>query len=134
MKVGVISDTHDNRGKLSKAVEIFNSEGVDLVIHAGDLVAPFTSKDLSNLKASRFVAVFGNNDGEKIGLKTALSKIGSINQGPYELTYQGKRFVVMHEPSCIEALASSGRYDVIIYGHTHQVDVRRGEMVSLFLD
>jgi putative phosphoesterase len=125
MRTGVISDTHDNRIKLSKAVDVFNNEQVDLVIHAGDFVAPFTSRDLSKLNA-KFVAVFGNNDGEKIGLKTALSKVGNINHAPHEFTYLGKRFVVMHEPSCLEALASSGKYDVIIYGHTHEVDVREG--------
>ena len=126
MKVGVISDTHDNRPKISKAVDVFNNEEVSLVIHAGDFVAPFTSKDLSRLNV-KFVAVFGNNDGEKIGLKTALSKVGTINQGPHEFIYLGKHFVVMHEPSCVDALASSGKYDVIIYGHTHQVDVREGK-------
>ncbi len=126
MRVGVISDTHDNRPKISKAVDVFNNEEVGLVIHAGDFVAPFTSKDLSQLNA-KFVAIFGNNDGEKIGLKTALSKVGTINQGPYEFIYLGKHFVVMHEPSCMDALASSGKYDVIIYGHTHQVDVREGK-------
>ena len=31
----------------------------------------------------------------------------------------------MHEPIAIEALAKSGKYDYIIYGHTHKQDIRK---------
>ena len=33
----------------------------------------------------------------------------------------------MHEPDEVDALAKSGVYDVIVYGHTHNVDIREGE-------
>jgi hypothetical protein len=42
MKVGLISDTHDNLPQIEKAVAFFNDKGVDFVIHAGDFVAPFS--------------------------------------------------------------------------------------------
>jgi len=32
----------------------------------------------------------------------------------------------MHEPGILDALAGSGSVDVIIYGHTHEIDVRKG--------
>ena len=67
MKIGIISDTHDNVPKVKEAVTIFNEEGVDLVIHAGDYIAPFAVAPLNNLKCD-YVGVFGNNDGEKLGL------------------------------------------------------------------
>jgi len=35
MKIGIISDTHDNLPQIKKAVEIFNREKVELVLHAG---------------------------------------------------------------------------------------------------
>ena len=31
---------------------------------------------------------------------------------------------MLHESDAVDALADSGHYDVIIYGHTHQVDIR----------
>ena len=41
MKIGVLSDSHDNVHMVAKAVELFNDEGVVLVVHAGDFIAPF---------------------------------------------------------------------------------------------
>ena len=38
MKLGIISDTHDNMPVIAKAVELFNDEKVDLVIHALSLI------------------------------------------------------------------------------------------------
>ena len=66
MKIGVLSDSHDNVPMVKKAVELFNSEGVELVIHAGDFIAPFVVAAMGDLKC-RVVGVFGNNDGERIG-------------------------------------------------------------------
>ena len=37
MKIGIITDSHDHRANLRKAVEIFNNANVDKVLHAGDL-------------------------------------------------------------------------------------------------
>ena len=121
--VGLIADTHDNRPAIRKAVELFNDRGVGLVLHAGDFVAPFTAKDLGKLN-STLIGVFGNNDGECVGLRNAFKDIGEIYAGIYPFRYEGKALVLMHEPSCIEALARSGDFDVIVYGHTHEVDVR----------
>ena len=35
--------------------------------------------------------------------------------------------VDVHEPDEVDALAASGAYDVIVYGHTHEIDLRDGE-------
>ena len=123
--VGLISDTHDHCPAIQKAVALLNDRGVGLVLHAGDFVAPFTAKDIEKLE-SPFVGVFGNNDGECAGLRKAFREIGKIYAGVHTLLYEGKKFVLMHEPSCIEALAHSGDFDVIVYGHTHKVEVREG--------
>ena len=37
MKVGVVSDTHNNLKNCNKIVELFNEAGVDRVIHTGDI-------------------------------------------------------------------------------------------------
>ncbi|NIO23209.1 MAG: YfcE family phosphodiesterase, partial [Candidatus Aenigmarchaeota archaeon] len=42
MKIGIMSDTHDQTRRVRKAVDIFNKEKVELVIHCGDIIAPFT--------------------------------------------------------------------------------------------
>ena len=42
MKVGIVSDTHDNMVKIKDMVDILNSREVDLMLHAGDFIAPFS--------------------------------------------------------------------------------------------
>ena len=128
--VGIIADSHDNRRTISKAVEVFNQSGVSMVFHAGDLISPFTADDFSRLNC-KMTAVFGNNDGEKIGLHHTYSKLGTIGQGPKKCEFQGKRFVLMHEPHCIDELSMGKQADVIIYGHTHEIDIRKGDTLVI---
>jgi len=123
--VGIISDTHDNRKAIRQAVEIFNSRGASLVIHAGDLVAPFTALDFKALNCPMEM-VFGNNDGEKIGLSSSFKEIGNILPGPRSFTFRDKKFLLMHEPGSLDAVAGSCSVDVVIYGHTHEIDIRKG--------
>ncbi len=121
MKIGVIADTHDNLAAISKAVEFFNREGIELLIHAGDFVAPFTEKPFSALKIP-LVGVFGNNDGDKLLLREKYreKRVGEIYEDPYDFELNAKKIIVTHRPQIVDALAVSGSYDVVIYGHTHK--------------
>ena len=125
MLAGIISDTHDNRTNIVRAVELFNRKGVSLVIHGGDMVAPFTALDFRALNCPMEM-VFGNNDGERIGLVNSFRGIGNLLPGPRTFSFQGKKFLLMHESGCLEEVITAAGVDVIIYGHTHQVDVRPG--------
>ena len=80
--IGVMSDSHDNREAIKQAVSIFNSAECELVIHAGDFVAPFAALELANLTC-RVKAVFGNCDGEKQGLTRAIQHFGEIQEAPF---------------------------------------------------
>ena len=44
MKLSVISDTHDHKDNILKAVSIMNERNVDALIHCGDYVAPFVKR------------------------------------------------------------------------------------------
>ncbi len=124
MKIGIMSDSHDNLPLIDKAVEVFNREEVDLVLHAGDFVSPFTASVLQGLN-TKLVGVFGNNDGDKRFLLRRFKDIAELHDDHCELEIEGKRIALMHQPTFLEALVASGRYDLIVYGHTHQIDVRR---------
>ena len=50
MKIGMMADTHDNLNNIKKAVEIFNQEKIDLLLHAGDFVSPFTARELQHIR------------------------------------------------------------------------------------
>ncbi len=124
--IGIISDSHDDRDGIRKAVGVFNNAGCSLVIHAGDFIAPFTAIEFGRL-ACPLIGVFGNNDGEKNGLTVKFSSIGEIHPGPHEFEYAGIRFVVMHEPDSLDKYIQRDNVDVIVYGHLHKVDIRRGK-------
>ncbi len=122
MRVALMTDSHDNLAKLHEAVQWCNGNQIDYVLHAGDLVAPFVNKALKNLNVP-FTLVFGNNDGERIGLKNMFKD--RIFDPPYELTLDGKKVVMLHDPIVLDALIQSNRYDLILYGHTHDIDIRK---------
>jgi putative phosphoesterase len=128
MKIGIMSDSHDRLPVIERAVERFNAEGVKLVLHAGDFVSPFTAIPLAKLDAE-FVGVFGNNDGDRIYLTKRFETIGPIHLGYHTFETDGVRGVLMHEPKSIDALVASGHYDLVVYGHTHQIDIREGPCV-----
>ncbi|MCX7792828.1 MAG: metallophosphoesterase [Thermodesulfovibrionales bacterium] len=128
MKIAVISDSHDNLDNLRKAVEIINSSGAVHVFHAGDFTSPFTIRALKELKCP-LTGVFGNNDGDRLLLSEKFN--GRIYTQPYTTTFNGKKIVLMHEPVFIEALRDSGHFDIIIYGHTHEADIRQEKGVII---
>lgn len=130
MKIGIISDTHDNMPKIALAVRLFNKERVDLVVHAGDFISPITADKFAALDAP-FIGVFGNNDGERLYLTKRFKKIGVIYPDYHEFEFAGKRGVVMHEPKFIDALVKSETYDLVIYGHTHEIDIREGKTLVI---
>ncbi|MDA8175156.1 MAG: metallophosphoesterase [Nitrospiraceae bacterium] len=123
MLIGVLSDTHDDMEMIRRAVDFFNAKKVKLVLHAGDIVSPFTFPEAFINLVPRFAGVFGNNDGDKV-LLTEKSG-GRILQQPRTLEEGGKKIVLMHEPALIPSLVKSGTFDIIIYGHTHRPDVKK---------
>jgi len=130
MKLGIIADTHDNMPKIAQAVELFNRERVDLVLHAGDFISPITANEFNKLQA-KLVGVFGNNDGDKLYLIKRYQGIGELYEDYHELELDNKKIVLMHQPKFLEALIASKKYDLIIYGHTHEIDLREGPPLVL---
>jgi len=124
MKIGIISDTHDNLPQIKKAVEVFNREKVDLILHSGDFVSPFTALGFKTLNCP-LKGVFGNNDGDKLYLKEKFEGIGDLYPEPYQININQKSIIMLHKEKLIDALAESQKYEVIIYGHTHQTDLRK---------
>lgn len=120
--IGIMSDTHDNLAPTQKAIELFNSRKIEFVIHAGDYTSPFTLKLFNGLRC-KYAGVFGNNDGDKLLLQERAG--GNIHNQPYIFELSAKKIVVMHEHHLADALADSGHFDLVVYGHTHKADVRR---------
>ncbi|MBN1766212.1 MAG: metallophosphoesterase [Sedimentisphaerales bacterium] len=126
MKIGIISDSHDHHENVLRAIEIFNEQGVEYVLHGGDIVSPFTAKAFASLEKAKFIAVFGNNEGEKLYVKSTVSGFGGeIYEYCYKGTLAGRKIYMTHTHHNIEEVIKSGLYDLIIYGHTHMQDMRQ---------
>lgn len=132
MKIAVISDTHDHKTNILRAVNVINEREVDALIHCGDYVSPFVKKWFDKLHDSikkKFYGVFGNNDGERLFLKQNLGQIcefaGNGNEMILEL--EGKKIYVSHMPrqKTIDALVKSGDFNIILTGHTHSINNKK---------
>lgn len=124
--IGIISDSHDNMNALRKAVEFFNERGVKAVLHAGDLISPFTARAFKELEPKLYF-VFGNNDGDKLTLTKWFEEIGATSCGDFgDLTIDGLHIALLHgtNEALVKALAKSGEFDVIVRGHTHEPSIK----------
>lgn len=119
MKIGILSDSHDNLAKIEKAVKFFNQHKVSFVLHAGDFIAPFTISRLEKLRCD-WRGVFGNNDGEKTGL-TKHSK-GKIKSGPLRIKLGGKAVTLVHDINTLNL--SREKAHLVFCGHTHKPEIK----------
>lgn len=121
-KVGLISDTHDNVRNVKRAVDVFNEEEVSYVLHAGDHVAPFVLRWFEPLRAL-MVGVYGNLDAEKELLSKAYENLGwRIHRDVAIIEVDRLKIALTHgtHDVVVEALAFSGKFDVVVRGHTHR--------------
>jgi uncharacterized protein len=107
MRIGVISDTHGLlRPEAGQALQ-----GVDLIVHAGDVGK---AEILTQLKAIAPVfAVRGNVDTEEWALElpaTALVEAGEAN------------LYVLHNLRELDLSPKGAKVDMVISGHTHQAE------------
>jgi hypothetical protein len=128
MLVGIISDTHDNLAGLQKAIEILKERKIEMLIHCGDWVSPFTleffDKQMKDLRIP-VKSVIGNNPGD---IKRTMMNNAKM-QNPIEwakktmlvIEIDRKKTVVYHgdDREILSALIDSQKYDIVLTGHTH---------------
>ena len=126
MKIGVIADSHDRLPTLRRALSMFRRMEVGALLHAGDFVAPFAARLLVGPDAPRadrcpLHCVYGNNDGERAGLKQVLP---GVVDGPLRVTIGGRVIVMHHFVDWLKPGDAAGA-DVVVTGHTHEVAVEK---------
>ena len=115
-----MSDSHDSWANLEKAIKIANEKGCEVLLFAGDLIAPSGLQILEKFSGTVNI-VFGNNDGEKIRLVRSIDASANLNffYDIYEETLVGVRIFMNHYPRFVELAAKSGEFDLCVFGHTH---------------
>jgi putative phosphoesterase len=126
LKIGIIADTHDNLPRITAAVELLRSEGAEVLVHAGDFIAPFSVKELLKFPGEVY-GVFGNNDGEKAGILKIWDR---VYHGPYLLELGGLRILLAHEEGALSR-APHDNIDVRIFGHSHKAEIREGRPLDI---
>ena len=117
--IGIISDTHENEAAIKKAAAIFKEKNVEFAVHCGDIISP---PMLEHFKGLKMKFVYGNNDGERIGLNNKARELGFEEvSDEKEFEYNGKKFYAYHgtKKEKLDAAIKSNKYDYILTGHTH---------------
>lgn len=129
--VGVISDTHDDLEAIEVAYQMFAARAVDKVVHLGDLVSPFSLRPIVN-SGIPTILLRGNNEGEfKLALDALEGEV-TFYPSPAETWLGDRRTLLFHGFGSLaltrkvaHLLAETGDYEVVLYGHTHEVEVAR---------
>lgn len=124
MKIGVVSDTHNNRKNVSQIIELFNELNVTRVVHTGDITKASTLDQFTQLNADLF-GVFGNNDQERDSLEESVRRNGfHIHSNRLEVEWHGRRVLVVHDPNDLND-ADFQDFDLTLHGHTHLMRMER---------
>jgi uncharacterized protein len=123
MKVAILSDIHDNLGKLRAALE--RAREAEALLCCGDLCSPFVAKELGQGFRGPIHVVFGNNDGDRFRIASNAAKFPQLQfHGEYaELELGGRIFSVNHFENIGRALARGGVFDVVCFGHNHKFEI-----------
>ncbi|RKZ27302.1 YfcE family phosphodiesterase [bacterium] len=125
MRVAILSDTHDRLDRIRKAMELIRRMKIKVGIHLGDFVSPFVVKELD---FEKLYGVFGNNDGDKDMLRKKFQEKGwDVDKGPRVIELENRKILLMHEPHMLDAFVESGMFRIILYGHTHRLEVKKGK-------
>lgn len=117
--IGILADTHDNVRAIDYWVRQFELDRADALVHAGDLISPFTIPRLAAFDGTVH-AVFGNNDGDRSTLLEKAEEHGVELVKPPASIQAGKlNLMVTHKPGDLPDQPPSD-VDLLIHGHTHQ--------------
>lgn len=128
MKVGILSDTHNDRGAATRALQVFRQRGIRTLFHCGDLTA---AEMVELIDGFEVYFVRGNMDRhQKKTLKAAIKaqpEAHWLGKGA-EVELDGRRIAITHgdREKIVESLLSA-EPDYLLMGHTHR---RRDERIG----
>jgi len=125
MQIAIVSDIHDNVWKLAAALEAVGTAGA--LICCGDLCSPFIVHQLGRGFAGAIHVVFGNNDGDRFRMSVAARRYPQVQlHGEwFGGEFEGRRVAAHHFDNVARAVAVSGEFDLVCFGHNHVREITR---------
>ncbi|MDY6878370.1 MAG: metallophosphoesterase family protein [Chloroflexota bacterium] len=120
MKVGIISDTHDNLRNLETALGVLQAEGVTRILHCGDVCGPEVIRALAGFD----VWIARGNMDRHPGLAQAVED--TLGRGRlawfHRFTLDGYPVAMLHADNeeVMGNTITSGQYAYVLCGHTHR--------------
>jgi putative phosphoesterase len=121
MKICILSDSHDHMVLLDAAAAEAKERGAEAILHCGDVVAPSTMKCLNKYGIPVHV-IHGNNTGDLYTMGMMAAKPGNVIEYhgmDAKLSLGGKRVFMVHYPHYARAMATTGDWDLVCCGHSH---------------
>jgi putative phosphoesterase len=132
MRIGIFADAHDHVDNVRHAVAFFNQQACELVLFAGDFVSPLVIPPLRQL-TGKFIACFGDNDGNQRGIIGGMRVIGPIGPGPVCVKAKdGTRILMTHVLNDIRSCL--GDAQLIVFAHTHRPSIVKDAQGRLFVN
>lgn len=122
MKVAILSDSHDHLFHLQAVLDDVKSQQAEVLLHLGDLCAPFVVAELARQFPGPIHIIEGNNDGDQRLIAQVAANHPQIKvHGLYvELDLEGCSIALIHYPEPARRIAESGVFDLVAYGHDHK--------------
>ncbi len=125
MRLAVVSDIHDQIWKLAAALDAVRS--ADALLCLGDLCSPFVVHQLGRGFPGPIHILFGNNDGDpfRITMNARNYKHIRIHAEFLKGEFGARKVAAVHYDNIGRALAASGEFDLVTFGHNHVYEVGR---------
>ncbi len=122
MKIAILSDSHEHFENVKKAMKAISNSDIGALIFCGDFCGSKVAQIIAEFKGPIYV-VLGNHDGDPLRIvqygteKNAQFKVFHEGGGVFECG--GKKIALTHYPLYGNALARTGDYDLVCFGHDH---------------
>ena len=120
MKIGIISDTHDQKSLIGKAVAVFHKHDIHRIFHCGDVTSLASIQWFCEFQIA---LSFGNGDILTGEIHQFLKSCNPNNQTGFQVEAEltGKRIGMTHShlPDIVDKMVETQAYDYIFFGHTH---------------
>jgi len=125
LRVGILSDTHSHRVRARLCNDWLVAQGVNVVVHAGDIGSEGILFDMVEAFTPINVPVFavlGNVDEHQPEIRNFPASTGVVVAQSHRLTLAGLPVAVIHghDPLALRRLLADESLAVVISGHTHR--------------